>query len=559
MRKKITIQFLVLIAVIVVINLLGTLFFHRFDFTADKRFTLNRKTTKLLQENRKPITVTVFLDGELPAAFKRLRKSVGDLLSDYKSYSDGEFKIVFVDPLVGLNQQQQDTVINNLYQNGIEATNLSVKTENGLTQKLVFPMAMLEADGKQYPVRLFQNFDTGKSYDENINQSIENLEYTFTSGLKKVFTGKNPRIGFTENNGELNDLQLNDALRTLSNSYLVGRVDLKTITKAGLDALNVLIIAKPKIAFSEAEKYKINYFVLNGGRVVWSLDQVNAELDSLKGKNGQMVVGQDLNLNDMLFIYGARVNYNIIADANCAEIPITTGSVGGQSQIQLLPWLYYPILLPDTSVALAKKLDGIKSEFPSTVDTIGVKGITKRFLLHTSPYNRVFDAPKLFSLNMVAEQPDPKKFSGKPAAVAVLLEGNFPSVFAGRPLPIGIEEAYPMPQIGKAAKMIVLGDGDIFKNQIIEKDNSPLALGFDRYTQKTYGNKVLLQNIVDYFTDDDNLIALRNKELNLRLLDKEKIRVEKGKWQVINILAPLILLLFLAIFQHYYRKYKYAR
>lgn len=559
MRRKNTIQFLVLIAVIVVINLLGTLFFHRFDFTADKRFTLNRKTTKLLQENRKPITVTVFLDGELPAAFKRLRTSVRDLLSDYKSYSDGEFKIVFVDPLVGLNQQQQDTVINNLYQNGIEATNLSVKTENGLTQKLVFPMAMLEADGKQYPVRLFQNFDTGKSYDENINQSIESLEYTFTSGLKKVFTGKNPRIGFTENNGELSDLQLNDAMRSLSNSYLVGRVDLKSITKAGLDALSVLIIAKPTTPFSEAEKYKISYFVLNGGSVVWSLDQVNAELDSLKGKNGQMVVGQDLNLNDMLFIYGARVNYNIIADANCAEIPITTGSVGGQSQIQLLPWLYYPILLPDTSVALAKKLDGIKSEFPSTVDTIGVKGITKRFLLHTSPYNRVFDAPKLFSLNMVAEQPDPKKFSGKPAAVAVLLEGNFPSVFAGRPLPIGIEEAYPMPQIAKAAKMIVMGDGDIFKNQIIEKDNSPLALGFDRYTQKTYGNKVLLQNIVDYFTDDDNLIALRNKELNLRLLDKEKIRVEKGKWQVINILAPLILLLFLAIFQHYYRKYKYAR
>ena len=458
-----------------------------------------------------------------------------------------------------MNPRDQDTVINNLYQNGIEATNLSVKTENGLTQKLVFPMAMLEADGKQYPVRLFQNFDTGKSYDENINQSIESLEYTFTSGLKKVFSGKNPRIGFSESNGELSDLQLYDALHTLSNSYIVGRVDLNTITQRGLEALNVLIIAKPKKPFSEAEKYKINYFVMNGGSVIWSIDQVNADLDSLRVQNGQMVVGKELNLNDMLFVYGARINYNIIADLNSGEIPITTGNVGGQSQIQLVPWLYYPILLPDTSVTLVKKLDGIKSEFPSTVDTIGVKGIKKQILLNTSKYNRMFETPKLFSLNMVAEQPDPKLFNNSPQTVSVLLEGSFPSVFAGRPLPDGIKEAYPMPLKSKPTKMVVIGDGDVFKNQIVEKDNSPLALGFDRYTQRTYGNKVLLQNIVDYFTDADNLNSLRNKELKIRLLDKEKVRTEKGKWQFINIVAPLLLLAFLAIFQHYHRKYKYAR
>lgn len=559
MRRQNVIQFLLLIVVLLVINILGNRFFHRFDFTADRRFTLNEKTKTILENNNKPITVTVFLDGTLPPAFKRLQTGVKDLLADYKSYSKGEFKVVFVDPLIGLNQQEQDTVVNNLYQNGIEATNLSVKTENGLTQKLVFPMAMLEAGGKQYPVRLFQNFDTGKSYDENLNQSIENLEYTFTSGLKKLFSGTNPRIGFSESNGELSDLQLYDALHTLSNSYLVGRVDLNTITSAGLDALSVLVIAKPKKPFSEAEKYKINYFLMNGGRVIWSIDQVNADLDSLKGRNEQMVVGTDLNLNDMLFMYGARINYNVIADLNSGEIPVTTGNVGGQSQIQLVPWLYYPILLPDTSVALAKKLDGIKSEFPSTVDTIGAKGIRKRILLSTSKYNRVFEVPKMFSLNMAAEQPDPKLFNNKPQTVGVLLEGSFPSVFAGRPLPDGIAKAYTLPLKSKPAKMVVIGDGDIFKNQVVEKDGSPLALGFDRYTQRTYGNKILLQNIVDYFTDADNLIALRNKELKIRLLDKEKIRTEKGKWQFINVVAPLLLLVLFATFQHYYRKYKYAK
>lgn len=558
-RKNKWINVAAVIVALIVLNVIGQYLYHRFDFTADKRFTLNDKTKKILTSTDKPIIVTVFLDGELPPAFKRLKAAVKDLLSDYKAYSKTELKVVFVDPIAGLNQADQDTVINNLYQNGIEATSLSVKTESGLTQKFVFPMAMIESDGKQLPVKLFQNLDPGRNYEENINNSIENLEYTFTSSLKKVITGKNPRIGFTEANGELSDLQLNDAIHTLSNSYEVGRVNLNTIDKAGLDKLNLLVIAKPKKAFTEAEKYKINYFVMNGGRVVWSLDQVNADLDSLRGSGQQMVFNSNLNLDDMLFMYGARINYNVIADANCAEIPVATGSVGGQSQIQMVPWLYYPILLPDTVHSVVKNLDGIKSEFPSTVDTIGVKGIAKSYILTTSAFNKVFEVPKLFSLQMVAEQPDPKTFNHTPKNVGLMLEGSFPSVFAGRPLPVGITVPFTTVNVGKPSKIIVIGDGDIFKNQVVDKDGSPLPLGYDRYSKVTYGNKALLLNIVDYFTDDDNLIALRNKEVKIRLLDKAKLKLEKTTWQMVNIVAPLLLLIFFAIFQHYYRKYKYAK
>lgn len=558
-RKNKWINVAAVIVALIVLNVIGQYLYHRFDFTADKRFTLNDKTKKILTSTDKPIIVTVFLDGELPPAFKRLKAAVKDLLSDYKAYSKTELKVVFVDPIAGLNQADQDTVINNLYQNGIEATSLSVKTESGLTQKFVFPMAMIESDGKQLPVKLFQNLDPGRNYEENINNSIENLEYTFTSSLKKVITGKNPRIGFTEANGELSDLQLNDAIHTLSNSYEVGRVNLNTIDKAGLDKLNLLVIAKPKKAFTEAEKYKINYFVMNGGRVVWSLDQVNADLDSLRGSGQQMVFNSNLNLDDMLFMYGARINYNVIADANCAEIPVATGSVGGQSQIQMVPWLYYPILLPDTVHSVVKNLDGIKSEFPSTVDTIGVKGIAKSYILTTSAFNKVFEVPKLFSLQMVAEQPDPKTFNHTPKNVGLMLEGSFPSVFAGRPLPVGITAPFTTVNVGKPSKIIVIGDGDIFKNQVVDKDGSPLPLGYDRYSKVTYGNKALLLNIVDYFTDDDNLIALRNKEVKIRLLDKAKLKLEKTTWQMVNIVAPLLLLIFFAIFQHYYRKYKYAK
>lgn len=558
-RKK-WIKPLILIVALLLINVLGANFYHRFDFTSDKRFTLNDKTKTLLSNNQKPIIVTVFLDGELPPAFKRLRSGVKDLLADYKAYSSQEIKVVFLDPLKGLSAEDQDTVMHNLYDQGIEPTNLSVKTEAGLTQKLVFPAAMIESGGKMLPVKLLQNLDVSGSYEDNINRSIENLEYVFTSSLKKVITGSNPRIGFTESNGELSDLQLADAIHTLSNSYEVGRVDLQSIDQGGLDKLKVLVIAKPKKAFTETEKYKINYFVMNGGRVLWSIDQVNAELDSLRGRNGQMVFNQSLNLDDMLFMYGVRINYNIIADpANCAEIPVSTGNVGGQSQIQLLPWFYYPIVLPDTAKSVVKKLDGIKTEFPSTVDTIGAKGISKSYLLNTSAFNRVFELPKLFSLQMVAEQPDPKLFSNRPQNVAALLEGSFPSVFAGRPLPAGITAPYTDLQSGKTTKMIVIGDGDVFKNQVVEKDGTPLPLGFDRYSQRTYGNKALLLNIIDYFTDEDNLISLRDKEVKIRLMDKGKIKIEKTKWQFINVVAPLLLLIFFAIFQHYYRKYKYAK
>jgi len=548
------------IAALVVLNVIGQYAFKRFDFTADKRFTLSETTKSLLAKNDKPVIITVFLNGELPPAFKRLQGAVGDILSDYQAYSKADVKVVFVDPLAGLSQADQDTVVNNLYESGIEATNLSVKTEAGLTQKLVFPMAMMESDGKQFPVKLFQNLDTRGSYEDNINRAIENLEYIFTSSLKKVITGNNPRIGFSESNGELSDLQLNDAMHSLANSYLVGRVDLNTIDKAGLDKLKMLVIAKPTKAFTETEKYKINYFVMNGGRILWSIDQVRAELDSLRGQGGQMATNSNLNLDDMLFMYGARVNYNIIADpANSAEIPVSTGVVGGQNQMQLMPWSYYPVLLPDTTESVVKKLDGIRSEFPSTVDTIGARNIKKSYILTTSAFNKVFNTPKLFSLQMVGEQLDPRSFQSHPQNVGLMLEGNFPSVFVGRPLPAGITQAYSVENVGKAAKMIVIGDGDIFKNQVSAQNGTPFPLGYDRYSQRTFGNKALLLNIVDYFTDEDNLIALRNKEVKIRLLDKGKIKLEKTKWQLINVAAPILLLIFFAIFQHYYRKYKYAK
>jgi ABC-2 type transport system permease protein len=546
----------VFVVALVILNIAAQYVYTTIDFTKEKRFTLSDKSKQILKNAKSPISITVFLDGDLPAAFKRLRNSTKDLLTDYRAYSGNDIKITFVDPIAGLSASEQDTAINNLYQAGIEATTLNIKNDNGFAQKTIFPMAMIAADGKRFPVKLLQNMDVTGNYEENINNSIQNLEYLFTSGIQKVLSGDHSRIGFTEGNGELSDSHLHDAIKSLSESYETGRVDLDKIDRKGLDKLKVLFITKPQTEFTEAQKYKINYFVMNGGRVVWSIDQVGADLDSLKGGE-QLAFNRRLNLDDMLFMYGARINYNLIADANCAEIPLTMG--GAQGQIQMAPWVYYPLLMPDSSSYLVKNIDNIRSEFVSTVDTIGVRGISKRVILRSSAFNKVFNTPKMLSLQMVAEQPDPRDYASVPQSTGILLEGSFPSVFLNRAVPVGMEEPYPLPAVSKPTKMIVIGDGDIFKNQVSGRDGSAFPLGFDRYTQRNFGNKALLLNIADYLANDDNLIELRNKEVKIRLLDKAKLRAEKLHWQLINILVPLLLLISFAIFQHYYRKHKYTR
>ncbi|TDQ08555.1 gliding motility-associated ABC transporter substrate-binding protein GldG [Pedobacter metabolipauper] len=557
LQQNPAIRLLLFLLILAAVNIAGQFIYTRIDFTKEKRFTLTDKSKSILKEGNKPITITVFLEGDLPAAFKRLRNATKDLLTDYKAYYGTSFKVIFVDPISGLSASEQDTVLNNLYQAGIEPTTLNIKNDNGFAQKTIFPMAMVDANGNQFPVKLLQNLDADGNYEENINNSIQNLEYLFTSAIQKVLSGQHPRIGFTEGNGELSDVFLSDAINSLSDSYEVGRVNLNDITKAGLDKLNVLIIAKPQKEFTEAEKYKINYFVMNGGKVVWSIDQVNADLDSMGKRGEQLAFNNKLNLDDQLFMYGARINYNLIADANCIEIPLAMG--GGQGQIQMAPWVYYPLLMPDKVNNLVKNIDGIRSEFASTVDTIGVKGVSKKIILQSSAFNKVHNTPKLLSLQMVAEQPNPKEYASVPQTVGVLLEGSFPSVFLNRSVPAGIAEAYPLPAQGKPTKMVVIGDGDVFKNQVSNRDGSAFPLGFDRYTQRTYGNKTLLLNIADYLSNDNNLISLRNKEVKIRLLDKAVLHADKLYWQLINVLLPITLLILFAIFQHYYRKRKYAR
>ncbi len=557
-RKKDLIYLFTSLGLIVAINIFSSQLFTRFDFTSEKRYTLSPITKSILKNLDEKVQITVYLDGdEFPAGFKRLRSSTFDVLSDFEAYSDNNLDFDFVNPMTG-NEQLQQQNYQKLMEKGIEPTNLNVTTESGNSQKTIFPAALVTYKGVQIPIKLLQT-QNGVDPQQVLNNSIQNLEYAFASTIKKVTSGGRQRIGFTEGHGELTDLQLSDAMNSLADWSEVGRVDLATITFAGLDKLKLLVIAKPDKEFTEAEKYKINYFVMGGGRVLWAIDQVSAELDSLRGAGEQLAFAKKLNLDDMLFRYGARINYDLIADLNSARIPLNVGAIAGQPQIKLLPWLFYPIFIPVSTHPLVKNLDGIRSEFPSTIDLINVKGVRGEVVLSSSPYNRKIEVPTMLSLRMVEQEPDPKLFQGTTKAAGVLLEGEFPSVFKNRPVPAGIDSKVSVPEKSKPGKMLLIADGDIFKNQINASDGSHYPLGFDRYTEQQYANKNFLLNAADYLMDDSGIIGLRNKEIKLRLLDKAKIRMDKTFWQAVNLGLPLIMLIVCGIFQHYYRIKKYAR
>jgi ABC-2 type transport system permease protein len=545
------------LVVLILIGILSNLTFTRFDFTKEKRFTISPVSRGIMDSLPAPVRIVVYLQGDnFPGTMKRLQRATRDMLSDLQAYSHNKLQFEFVDPIAAIKKMpdnQQEAEYDSLRARGIVGQPNSVKIDNGVTQMLIFPEALVAFGGRTIAVNLLQS-RIGLSEDEVYN----NLEYAFSSAIKKITSGGKPIIAFSEGNKELSDLQLNDAMKSLSDGYEIGRLNLNTVPLNILMKVKLLVIPKPNAPFTELEKFKIDQFIMRGGRVLWAIDQVNAEMDSLRGHgNEQMSFPKQLNLDDQLFTYGIRINYDLIADMSCAQIPVSTGDVGGQAQIQMLPWLYYPIFMPLSKNPVVKNLDAIKGEFVSTIDTLAIKNVTKTVLLSSSPLNKKLNAPHIISLQALEQEPQEKEFQNPTRIVAVLLDGRFKSDFMNRPVPEGLTEHVDVIPQSKPTKMIVISDGDIFKNDI-EPDGSPDALGYDRYMHQNFGNKNLLLNIADYMTDDSGLIALRTKEIKVRLLDRPKIRTEKLYWQLLNNILPLALLLTFAIFQHYIRRRKYA-
>jgi len=542
--------FVVALLLITIVNSISSIFYTRFDFTAEKRFTLSGVSKKVLGQIPQEVKIDVYLDGDLPAGFRHLRSEIRDMLSDLKAFSGGRLQFAFTNPLEGSEDVKQKN-IEVLTSKGVKPTSLTVKKNSGVSQQLIFPTAIVSYGDKEMVVNLLEN-RVGIAPEEALNNSIQNLEYNFINALSKVTSQGKPLIGFTEGHQELSDLELADGMKGLEEGYIPGRVDLKKISLDDLQQLKVLVIAKPLSPFSESEKYKINTFIRRGGNVIWAIDQSDADLDSLNQTGEHAVLARQLNLDDMLFKYGIRLNYALIEDLNCAQIPISIGN----GQLKLLPWAFYPLIVPLSPHPVVKNLEAIRSEFAGSIDTVAAKGIKKEVILSSSPFAKVIELPAMISLQMIDQLTDINSFKHTAVPIAVLLEGVFPDVFNNRPLPPETEKSPLYDAV--SAKMLVVADGDIFKNQISPGDRSPFPLGYDQYTQHQYGNKSFLMNAVDYLAGDADLIELRQKEVRLRLLDKVKIENESIFWQFLNVLIPLIVLVGAGVIHYFYRKRKYG-
>jgi ABC-2 type transport system permease protein len=532
--------------------------FIRWDLTKDKRFTLSNASKEVLSNLSQPVQMTLLLEGSLPSGFKRIRQATLDLVDDMKAYAGGKIDLKLLNPLSG-NEEEQQKLWEQLMQMGVQPLQLNLKTQDGSRQQMLFPVALVRIGDRTEVIDLLPNRQVVDP-QESLNKSIQNLEYAFISVLNnhQNFEAK-PLLGFTEGHGELPDWEMADAIHTLSSRYEVGRIRLDQIDLDGIRQLSVLIIAQPQTAFSEAEKFKIDHFVLHGGQVVWAIDQLDGHLDSLRQQTQQQLIARDLRLDDMLFTYGFRFNYDVVADLQSTQIPLAIGPSGNSAQVALQPWPFHPVLQTTNRHPLVKDLDGLSSMYVGTMDTVAVEGLRRVPILQTSNQSRRLQPPLVLDMNALEIYLDPSAYQEGPYNMGYLAQGTFPSVFYQRPIPAGIDTMIRMEPVGKPSKMIAIADGDIFRNQIHPEDRSPYPLGWSRYEQQQYGNKAFLVNLMDYLSGNETLLALRTKELPIRLLDGQRVRNEKGKWQFVNVGFPVLLLLLFAVVQQRWRKHIYGR
>lgn len=559
MNKKRDILSLVLaVIILVLLNFVGSYVFHRFDLTSEKRYTLSDATKKLLGELNDVVYVKVYLEGEFPSGFKRLRDETREMLDEFRVYSNDNIEYEFINPNENPDKKQREEVYRQLFKKGLQPTNLEVKEESGISQQIIFPGAIVSHKGREMAWQLLKT-NMGQSPEAQLNNSVQALEYEFASCIRNLSTAIRPQIGIIEGHGELDTLTLKDIRDALSEFYYVRQVKLNEQLKA-LDGIKAIIIAKPDTTFSEKDKFIIDQYVMKGGKVLWALDPLNTSMDSLRKLSRTVAIPQELKLDDQLFKYGVRLNPNIILDMQSSAIPVNKSFVGQQPRFELMPWVFSPLLLPKSSHPIVKNLDVIKVEYASTIDTIDVKGIQKTILLHTSKYSKTLNAPVRIDLRMVNMTPDENQFKDSYQPVAVLLEGEFESVYKNRvPPQIAADSAIAFKDKGVATKMIVISDGDIIRNEVQYSANKAFPLGYDIYTKQTYGNKNFILNCMNYLCDDSGLISVRARELTLRLLDKKKMKNERLKWQVINTALPLLAILVFGIIYSLIRKRKYAR
>jgi len=561
MKKKIRsanlYQFLLLLLVIVGLNTLGKFLFWRFDLTSEKRFTLSSTTKEKLKNLQDVVYIKVYLTGDLPAGFQRLSSATRDMLMEMKSYAGQNLEFDFIDPSALADSKQRNELYNQLADKGLQPTNISERNAEGTSERILFPGAILNYLSKEQPLLLLKD-RMGASAEEMVNTSIQNLEYEIINAISKISTRKPATIGILHGQGELDKPYLADFYKSVSASYPTHYVQIKNQLNA-LKDYDCLVIAKPDSAFDEKDKFIIDQFIMRGGKVLWLLDMMSADMDSLARKNEFIAIPKELNLDDMLFRYGVRLNKDLVMDLQSVPIPILTGYVGNRPQNSLLPWFYYPLVTPTSKHPIVNNLNAIRFAFAGSIDTIVSAHINKTILLQSSRYCKTVQSPVVVDLNILRKEPDEKEYRNPPVNLAILLEGSFRSNFANRiPYQIATDSTIGFKAEGKPTSMIVISDGDVIRNDYKRSSNTVYPLGLDRYTGQFYGNKNLLLNCIDYLCDNSGLMTLRAKEFKLRLLDKTRFNPDKKMLQIVNVALPVLLIILFAMIKLLMRKKKFS-
>ncbi len=568
-RKQYRKRLLTVIFIIAAANYLGSFYFTRIDLTSDKRFTLAGVTKNVLKQLNERLVSTVYLKGDFPTGFKRLETQTREILEEFQAYNRN-VRFIFVNPSASGDFKKREHFYRRLVDVGLSPTNLQVKTKNGLEQQYIFPGAILRYKGSEIPVELLSS-ERNIPPAEVLNHSIENLEFTFINAIHKLVQQKKPSLAYLIGQGEPQGKHVTDILNNLSENYTLTMVNPDSLPnplleKQKSDSLasrvvpryNALIVAKPQKPFTEREKLMLDQYIMYGGKVLWLIDPVLASMDSIKRSETTVSIDLNLGLQEQLFTYGVRINKNLVLDLNAVPIPVRTGQTGNQPQIQLLPWYYYPLITPRSSQPVVRNLNSIEMNFASSIDTLAVKGVKKTILLKTSPYSGVEKVPGIISLAILRQKPDPYFFHGPARNVAVLLSGKFISDFKNRLLSGLKSKLFPFRKISVPTQMIVVSDGDIIRNQLKIPDGYPLPLGYNQFTQQTYGNKEFILNALNYLTDGPGLISLRTRDFKLRLLDKTKVSRQRLQWQLFNVLTPPVVMLIFAFVMIGLRKRKYG-
>lgn len=560
-RNQDLIQLLLVTFIIFLAVYLSGFLYFRIDLTAEKRFTLTPQTRQILKEIDDIVFVKVYLDGELPIGFKRLRNSVKELLDEFREIGGSRIQYQFINPSESENAKERNQFYTSLHEQGMIPTNVEVKDKKGgLSQNIIFPWALISYKGYEMPVKLLKN-NQGKSAEENLNHSVESLEYELISTIYNLSVTELQTIAFIEGHRELDEYLVGDITKELLKYYEVFRGNINPDSIQALNNLSLIIIAKPELPFTEKEKAALDQYIMQGGKVLWLIDPVAIDLDSLSYSSSAVALIKDLNIEDQLFKYGARINPNLVMDLQCAFIPVNTALEGQPPRFSPAPWYYSPVLSAPPNHIITRNLSMVKAEFASVIDTVGEdSGIRKSVLLSSSSRSRFVNAPVFVTLETAKRQVNPAAFSKPNLPVAVLLEGVFQSLYTNRPFPLQ-NNALGFLEKSVPTKMIVIGDGDVIRNDVTINRGVPetLPLGYDRFSRQTFGNKEFIMNAVNYLLDEKGLMELRNRQLSLRLLDREKLREEKLYWQLVNILLPLLIVSFFGFVFTWCRQYRYSR